>query len=130
MKKLLAVFSLIFLTAYCFSQNNYPDCAKFKTGKFQYIDSSKVIIVNRKKNIQEEVAINTGAKTRLKIHWVDNCVYDLKQVWTNRKDKRKMNGSVTRVNIIKTYDNRYDYTCACKDSASINKNRGTMFLIK
>ncbi len=87
-------------------------------------------MVKRTKHVQEELVINTGAKTRSHIRWFQDCVYDLRQVWTNNKEKRKMNGSVTRVKIIKTYDNRYDYTCACRDSVSINKNSGTIFLLK
>lgn len=130
MKKLTLTSALIFLCIFCFSQNVTSDCARFRTGRFQYIDSSKVVTIKRTKHIQEEVVINSGAITRFKIKWVDDCVYDIKQLWSNKKEKRKMNGSVTRVNIIKTYDNRYDYTCACKDSASINKNKGTIYMVK
>jgi hypothetical protein len=55
--------------------------------------------------VQEELVVNTGAKTRSHIRWIEDCIYDLRQIWTNNKEKRKMNESVTRVKIIKTYDN-------------------------
>ena len=127
MKKLTLTSILVIVCIFCFAQY---DCSKFRTGKFQYTDSSKVVTIKRTRHIQEELVVNTGMKTRFKIHWVGDCVYEIKQIWANRKAKRKMNGSITKVNIIKAYDDRYDYTCACKDSASINKNRGTIFLIK
>jgi len=130
MKKSILSLLLLMFSIFCFAQNVTSDCAKFRTGRFQYIDASKVVTVKRTKHVQEELIVNTGAKTRLHIRWVEDCVYDLRQVWTNNKEKRKMNGSVTRVKITKTYDNRYDYTCACRDSASINNNSGTIFIVK
>ncbi len=42
---------------FCFAQNITSDCAKFRTGRFQYIDSSKVVTVKRTKHVQEELVI-------------------------------------------------------------------------
>lgn len=129
MRTLIISIAQIIFSSFSYAQTSAPDCAKFRTGRFQYIDSSWIVTIKRTKNIQEELVIKTGLKTRFKINWVEDCAYEIKQVWTNRKADRKKNGSVTRVNIIKTYENRYDYTCACKDSTNV-RYRGTMYMIK
>jgi hypothetical protein len=130
MRTVALYICFILPTSFCFAQQEGPGCAKFKTGKFQYLDSNKVVLVNRTKHIQKETYVNTGAKTRSRIRWLSDCTYEIKQVWANSKTKRKTNGSVTKVIITKIYNDHYDYSCACRDSASINKNKGTMYLVK
>jgi len=128
MKTFLLIVSITF-SLISFSQERYRDCANFKSGKFKYTDSSSnVVNVIRTNKLQTEINSKTGVVTKLRIHWMDDCSYKLTQIWSNSKEKRKSNRSVTNVKITNVYADRYDYSCACKDSVFNKKYSGTMFL--
>jgi hypothetical protein len=110
---------------------NKAECANFKTGKFNYRDSaSNVVNVIRTNKFQSETNMQTGVKTKLKIHWIADCTYRLTQIWSNDRARRRNNRSVTDVKITNVYNDRYDYSCACKDSSYSKTSGGTMVFIK
>ncbi len=96
------------------------DCSAFKKGRFSYTDSAGVQYnVIRKKNIQEEVNTTLDIKVRLKIEWLSDCQYRIKQVWSNSKAKRKFNGTTTTITITKTFADGYEYECLCTGTPNI-----------
>ena len=117
MKKQL--FFIAGLLAYmgCASQTKL-NCTPFKTGSFSYEDSlHQTILVTRTEKTQTEVNSATHISTRFSIKWLDDCSYRLKQVWSSDKaSRKKFRNSTSDVVITKTAYDRYEYTCACKDS--------------
>jgi hypothetical protein len=129
MSKFIVGVILMLVCADGFSQVDSIACMKFKTGKFVYLnDSLETIVVIRTEKKQEEKNEKTGEITKFKIRWTGNCEYELTQTWSNSKKKRKFNNSVSRIQVVKLYDEGYDYTCACKDGT--NKLQGTIRRIK
>ena len=105
-------------------------CAKFKTGVFSYIDdSSHTSIIRRTSHMQEEKNNVSGIITKFKVRWLSDCEYQLTQTWSNNKQKRRQNRSVTRILITKAYNNKYEFTCAC-NTADVEKKQGVVFKIK
>ena len=130
MKNVLVIF-LILVPALAFSQAEFTGCARFKTGKFQYVDdSSGTMIVTRTEKKQVEENVSTGVVTTLKIKWTSECQYQLIQKSSTDKDKRKWNGSVTEVTILKVFPDGYEYTCGCKDGKGKKKANGIMTILK
>ena len=128
-KKIVLVNVFLVVCMWGFAQVDSAACIKFRTGRFVYLDDSlQTIIVKRTENKQEERNEKTGEVTKFKIKWVGNCEYELIQTWSNSKKKRKFNKAVSRVKVVKLYDEGYDYSCACKDGS--NKLQGTIRRIK
>jgi len=112
------------------AQDKKEDCQQFRTGIYQYInDSSELIIVKRTKRFQEERNHKTGQVDKMKIKWTSDCAYEIKQYWSSNKQQRKNKGQ-TSVQIVKTYEDRYDFTCACKNPETTPFATGTMIKIK
>ena len=129
MKKWLAVIAALFFSFYASAQLDSVTCAKFRTGRFVYLnDSSQTVIVKRTAKKQEEKNEQTNVVTKFKIKWINNCEYELTQTWSNSKAQRKHNKGVSTVRITKLYDEGYDYSCACKDDS--NKIQGTIRFLK
>ena len=126
MKQTFFILSFSFITAYGFGQTEQKGCGAFNSGKFAYRDSANTIInVARKDGWQQENDTRNKIITRFKIKWTSECEYELTQLWSNSKAKRKENGAVTRVVITKANgDDSYEYNCGCKDREI--KNSGTM----
>jgi hypothetical protein len=131
LKQLSLIVLFVLSACVCYSQPLPKDCAVFKTGKFTYKDdSSRTVIVTRTNKRQVEVTKELGITTKLKVKWVDDCSYELKQLWSSDKAKRKHPGGPTVVIITKTNSDGYDYTCVCRDTTLQNKNSGTMLKLK
>jgi len=128
MKKIFLAVFFSFPVVLCFGQT---DCRVFKTGVYSYRDSAdNLITVTRKKKRQQEYDAKNNIITKLRVKWTNDCEYQLTQIWSNSKNKKKQNGTVSRVVITKTYGNaRYDYNCGCKD-LTIKGRNGTMTRIK
>jgi hypothetical protein len=117
MKKALLTSFLIlisfFVHAYGFNDST---CLNFHKGKFYYYDSlNNRVIVIRKKRKQIEYNEGTGVKTTLKIKWISDCEYTLKQIWTNSKSWRKYNYGVSTTFMKPIDEKTYEYNCGCKD---------------
>ncbi len=129
MKKVVLFSLSILLTGLCVAQSGGMDCSIFKTGKFSYFDSlNHTVFVIRKKNKQHEYNYQTKVKTVLKIKWISGCAYELTQVWSDSKARRKSYGAKTVVVITKIIGNTrgYEYTCRCEDIQLQMKNAGIM----
>jgi hypothetical protein len=124
MKKIL-FFSLLAFTAVCFAsiamtccaQTSIVGCGDFKTGRFAYRDSSGHIIeVKRKGNRQQEYDKTEKITTKFKIKWTGECEYQLTQIWSDSKAKRKWNRHAYRITITRVNSNdSYEYGCACRE---------------
>ena len=125
MKKFIVSCVLLLVTGSLFSQSN--DCTQYHRGKFTYTDSTgATITVKRKKNFQVETNEATGVWINFRITWKSDCEYQLEQVGTNSKSRRKYNHTVSSTIISKPLgETGYEYTCACKDE-SIPKVSGIM----
>jgi hypothetical protein len=91
-------------------------CSQYRQGGFSYTDSvGNVVRVKRTKRHQMETNTATDVTTKFRIRWTDDCTYELKQVWSNSKARRRYNGTTTGVIISKPLgETGYEYTCACK----------------
>lgn len=112
MKTFLLLLIVSFLTIHSFAQT---DCSSFKTGKFIYTDSLKnTICVTRKDNKQIEFDIKNKIITKFRIKWISDCEYQLTQIWSNSKEKRKQGRSIRTIVINRTYGtDRFEYACKC-----------------
>jgi hypothetical protein len=126
MRRTFFILFFSLFTAYCFGQTEQKGCGAFKTGEFAYRDSANNLIhVTRKGGRQQENDKKKGIVTKFKIKWITECEYELTQIWSNSKVKRKQNRSVTKVVITKSNGNdSYEYNCGCKDREI--KNAGMM----
>ena len=126
MKQTTLILFFSFFTAHCFGQTEQKGCAAFKTGEFAYRDSANNIIhVTRKGGRQQESDKKNKIVTKFKLKWISECEYELKQIWSNSKAKRKQNRSVYKIVITKSNGNdSYEYNCGCKDREL--RNSGTM----
>ena len=117
MKQTIFILILPVLAVCCFGQTKQQGCGNFKSGKFAYRDSANNLIhVTRKAGKQQEDDKKNRTITKFKIKWNSECEYELTQIWSNSKAKRKQNRSVTRVVIVKANgDDSYEYNCGCKD---------------
>ena len=112
MKSYLLVFTLCLISAVVMAQQD--SCLPFKTGRFFYLDdSSNVVIIKRSQYKQEETEQVSGIKTTFKVKWISDCEYYLTQLWSSNKVKRKQNHAITKVQITKVYNNKYEFLCAC-----------------
>ncbi len=125
MKHPIFLLLLIIISVASYAQDN--NCTQYHKGKFTYTDSANnTIIVKRKNNFQVENNQATGVWINFRITWINDCEYQLEQVGTNSKARRKFNHTFTTTIISKAYDKiGYEYTCACKDS-DIPKTTGMM----
>ena len=129
MKKLLVGIIVLFFGFYSNAQLDSTSCAKFKTGRFVYLnDSSQTVIVKRTAKKQEERNEQTKEITKFRIKWINSCEYELTQTWSNSKKQRKYNKGVSTIRITKLYEEGYEYTCVCKDDSY--KNKGTIRFLK
>lgn len=125
MKKLITLIFVIALSGNLYSQDS--NCTQYHRGKFTYTDSAgNVIIVKRKKNFQVETNQTSNVWINFRITWKSDCEYQLEQVGTNSKARRKYNHTFTTTIISKPLGNMgYEYTCACKDTV-VPKITGVM----
>lgn len=116
---------MVALSANLYAQDN--NCSQYHRGKFTYTDSANnVIIVKRKKNFQVETNQTTNVWINFRITWKSDCEYQLEQVGTNSKSRRKYNHTFTTTIISKPLGKAgYEYTCSCKDPA-VSKVTGVM----
>ena len=105
-------------------------CVKMKWGKFNYKnDLSQTIIVERKRSMQIETNQATKKVIKLKVKWISNCSYNIKQVWSNSKASRKNNGGWATVVINKVGPLYYEYSCVCPYASDVKKSEGVMYVI-
>ena len=125
MKQMTFLFLLIVISVRSYSQDT--NCTQYHRGKFSYTDSANnIIIVKRKKNFQVETNQTTNVWINFRITWKSDCEYQLEQVGTNSKARRKYNHTFTTTIISKLLGEAgYEYTCACKDPA-VAKISGVM----
>jgi hypothetical protein len=124
MKKIFFLYLLAFATVCfasvamtCCAQTNSAGCGDFKTGRFAYRDSAGHIIeVTRKENRQNEYDKTDKILTKFKIKWTGECEYQITQIWSNSKAKRKWNRHVYSITITRVNSNdSYEYGCACRE---------------
>ncbi len=129
MKQLIFASVLLFLSVGSYSQDN--NCLQYHKGKFTYTDSANnVILVKRKKKFQVETNQTTGVWINFRIKWISDCEYELEQVGTNSKARKKYNHGISTSIISKPLgDAGYEYTCACKDPGT-TKITGVMKKLK
>lgn len=115
MKHLLSLIFLVIISGTLYAQDT--TCTQYHKGKFTYTDSANnTILVKRKNNFQVETNQTTGVWINFRITWKSDCEYQLEQVGTNSKARRKFNHTFTTTIISKAYDKTgYEYTCACKE---------------
>ncbi|MEO6406086.1 MAG: hypothetical protein ABIY51_13780 [Ferruginibacter sp.] len=129
MKRLI----LFIILVGCFCLHSYAqvdsiNCSRFRTGRFAYTDdSARSFIIKRTNRIQEETEPATNIVTRFRIKWHNPCSYELKQLWSNSKSKRKNNGATSEVIITGTGIDQYSYTCNCKGLADDKKVKGIVY---
>jgi len=110
-----SLICLILLALTCKGQGDTTACREFSRGDFIYTnDDGHEVHVTRKYKTQVETNKTTGVKTRFKVKWISSCVYEIKQLWSDSKANRKMNSSVTRVQIASAAANSYTFVCVCK----------------
>jgi len=120
----------VLLSLSAFAQQDTAQCLQFKTGVFAYRDdSSNAVLIRRTANRQEETIKKSGITTKFKINWLSNCSYEIKQVWSNSKARRKGNGTTTIVYITRTGKDFYEYSCACKDLEKSNNSHGIVYRV-
>ncbi|MEO7265713.1 MAG: hypothetical protein ABIW38_12400 [Ferruginibacter sp.] len=128
MKKYVLTGMFIICGLLAKSQADSDGCAKFKTGQFAYTDdSARTFVIKRTGRIQEETEQGKNIITRSRIRWISPCNYELKQLWSNSKVKRKNNGVVTSVIITHAGNDEYNYSCNCKNLAEDKKIKGTVY---
>jgi hypothetical protein len=131
MKKLVFFISFAFFSNSLSAQLEPVRCLQVKNGIFVYRDdSSNAILVKRTGNLQEERIKKSGIVTRFKIRWQSDCSYEMTQVWSNHKTRRKNNGSITIVTITNVRQDGYEYSCGCTEPAGAQKNRGIMYRVE
>ena len=127
--KLILIF-IFFFSGAVFAQADSSLCAQFKTGVFAYRnDSSNAVLIKRSATRQEELIKKSGIVTKFKIRWVTACSYEIKQVWSNSKTRRKANGSTTTVVITNAGKDQYEYSCACNPADDGRKSGGTVYRV-
>jgi hypothetical protein len=114
MKKQYILFFITILVAQNIVASD-TTCNNFHKGKFYYNDSlNNKVLVTRKNKRQIEYNEGTTVTTVLKIKWINECEYTLKQIWSDSKAERKHNNR-TSTTIMKPIDeNTYEYNCGCK----------------
>ncbi len=109
MKKLIFVILLI-ITWHKVVLAQDRDCARFKNGKFELVDSlNGKIIITRKGNVQTEYMVGKKLKLALKVTWLDDCTYVLvlKEVLENPNKLRVQPNLELHVSITETNENGY-----------------------
>lgn len=121
MQKFISCIISLAVTTLCFSQQQGVDCSKFKKGNFLYKDSSG-ITWDIKRTMKHQIERNktNGTIIRHKINWVSDCEYKLTQIWSNDKNRRKLNRSWIIYRITVATDKTYEYSCTCKDGRNIS----------
>ncbi len=128
MNKFVLTVMFIICSLFAKSQADSAACAKFKTGQFAYTDdSARTYVVKRTGRIQEETEQGNNIITRSRIKWISPCNYELRQLWSNSKVKRKNNGAVTSVVITHAGNDEYHYSCNCKNVAEDKKTKGIVY---
>lgn len=127
MKQIVFLLFLITISLLANAQQDPAACAGFRKGNFAYRNESPdIIYIKRTATRQEETNKTKGIITKFKIKWLDDCSYEIKQVWSNSKKLRKQNGAITKVLITSTTKDSYQYTCACKNEEDRKKHSGTV----
>ena len=131
MKKLVFFISFAFFSKPLLAQLEPVRCAQVKNGVFVYRnDSSNAVLVKRTGGLQEERIKKSGIVTRFKIRWQGDCSYEMTQVWSNHKARRKNNGSITIVTITNVRQDGYEYSCGCPELTGAQKSRGIMYRVE
>jgi hypothetical protein len=128
MKKYVLSGLFIICCLWVKSQADSVACTRFKTGLFAYTDDSlKTYVIKRTDRIQEETEQGSNITTRFRVKWISPCNYELRQIWSNSRTKRKNNGAVTSVIITYTGNDEYRYSCNCKNMAEDKKTKGIVY---
>jgi hypothetical protein len=129
MKQLLTILLLFVASADSYAQEK--NCTQYHTGKFTYTDSAgNTIILKRKKKFQVETNQANNVWVNFRITWKSDCEYQLEQVGTNSKSRRKYNHTFSTTIITKPLGKEgYEYTCGCKDQGT-TKITGVMKQLK
>lgn len=78
MKHLFTIF-FVLITSAVYSQK--ADCSGLKEGKFKSVDETTgTTIITRKGSEQIEENVEDGVKMTMKIVWVSECVYELRNL--------------------------------------------------
>ena len=127
MKSFFFILFLSMLSVVANAQADSATCTGFRKGSFAYRnDSLGLIHINRTGKKQEEINKEKGIITKFKIKWLDDCSYEIKQLWSNSKEQRKQNGSRTKVIITSASKDSYQFTCVCPNEEDKKRNAGTI----
>ncbi|MEP5339450.1 MAG: hypothetical protein ABJL44_14360 [Algibacter sp.] len=113
-KLLISLLFLFIICAELSGQNSFAEvkkmnCVDFKTGKFEVVDTSlnHHIIFERNKDFQIEKNQNSGAVTKCKVKWINNCTYVLTYLETEEKQAQEFIGKTLTVTITKIEGVKY-----------------------
>jgi hypothetical protein len=120
MKKMLILFSILFMGVYA---NAQTDCSIYKKGYFMFTDSTgSTILIHRKKKYQYEYDRKAKVRTQYIVKWIGECEYTITQTITNSKALKKYKNDIRKVVISKgDGENGYYYTCGCMDDSAKGK---------
>ncbi len=112
--QLITLLFLLVVYGELSGQNSLTDikkmnCKDFKTGTFKVIDETinHYIIFERSKNFQIEKNQNTGAVTKCKVKWIDDCTYKLTYLETEEEQGQWFIGKTLTVTITKIEGVKY-----------------------
>ena len=115
-------FLLLVLVLFIFSckKDISKDCKQIKNGHFIWKHNKIVVSVNRKDSIQIERQIGTNYYNKLRVHWIDDCHYELKILSTNFQVpdsiKKIRNNDILTTEILDVTNDYYIYECTSKIS--------------
>lgn len=97
------------LLSFSFDNENDLECKKFHIGKFEIIDNkiNHHVIFERDTEFQIETNQNSGAITKCKIKWLDDCTYVLTYLESNEEAAKKFIGKTLTVTITESNDSKY-----------------------
>jgi len=99
-------------------ESDYSNCAKFKTGKFKYLDVRYLDTkIKRGKNIQIEKSYDFNAK--YKVTWTTPCTYEMKYLKIKGKENQHMIGKSIKVKIIGLLNDSYIYLADFLDQSTV-----------
>lgn len=113
-------FSILVMTLFIFScqKDLTKECKQLKNGHFMWRHHNMTVSVNRKDSIQIERQLGTKNYTKLNVHWIDDCHYELKILSSNfplpDSIKKLRNNDVLIIDIIDIKKDYYIYECTSK----------------
>ena len=113
-------FALLLVTFLIFScqKDITKECKQLKNGHFMWKGNNTAVSITRKDSIQIERQIGTKNYNKLSVHWIDDCHYELRMLYSNLQapDSIKLlrNNDVLTTEIRDVTRDYYVYECTSK----------------